>query len=71
MVIVLYSQRDIFQSTSPVRGTTDGRSRSTEANFKFQSTSPVRGTTKEQGHKHLTDEISIHVPRAGDDPGRS
>ena len=57
----------IFQSTSPVRGTTDVVA-GMDAYVLFQSTSPVRGTTR-TGHKsdHQSG-ISIHVPREGDDP---
>ena len=36
----------------------------------FQSTSPVRGTTRYLFGKFPLSSISIHVPRAGDDPNR-
>ena len=38
-----------------------------EAVFVFQSTSPVRGTTDIHVHALRARDISIHVPRAGDD----
>ena len=39
-------QYTIFQSTSPVRGTTAGRIGTAQIQMVFQSTSPVRGTTQ-------------------------
>ena len=56
----------IFQSTSPVRGTTLA---ATLFRFSsgFQSTSPVRGTTYEALARGGSRYISIHVPREGDD----
>ena len=56
----------IFQSTSPVRGTT-GRLQIRQYTDKFQSTSPVRGTTAEYLALKNGVIISIHVPREGDD----
>ena len=35
--------------------------------IKFQSTSPVRGTTSALRNGNLHGQISIHVPREGDD----
>ena len=56
-----------FQSTSPVRGTTWCYIRISR-HIVFQSTSPVRGTTKLVEGSVVFIDISIHVPRAGDDP---
>ena len=58
--------RSLFQSTSPVRGTTTATRRSTRS-FRFQSTSPVRGTTLQAKYPDFNLDISIHVPREGDD----
>ena len=56
-----------FQSTSPVRGTTWLYRVRFSVPSEFQSTSPVRGTTALLVPHCGRDEISIHVPRAGDD----
>ena len=56
----------LFQSTSPVRGTTV-MPYYPEAMAVFQSTSPVRGTTAGFEQRLSAVEISIHVPREGDD----
>ena len=56
----------IFQSTSPVRGTTTITLYRCLA-MRFQSTSPVRGTTEPVQLRVPEGAISIHVPRAGDD----
>ena len=40
-----WGHRKIFQSTSPVRGTTAVEERLNQLTEGFQSTSPVRGTT--------------------------
>ena len=55
-----------FQSTSPVRGTTDN-SGNIQLTSEFQSTSPVRGTTIIYLYLSIAIYISIHVPREGDD----
>ena len=56
----------LFQSTSPVRGTTAAGINPLLA-ATFQSTSPVRGTTDAMDFASIDLEISIHVPREGDD----
>ena len=66
MVNLIDRNAKIFQSTCPVRGTTES-SKIFPKSGKFQSTCPVRGTTGYglcQGSDHR---ISIHVPRAGHD----
>ena len=55
-----------FLSTSPARGTTL-RASSFTAPPQFLSTSPARGTTKDSLACLGAIEISIHVPREGDD----
>ena len=55
-----------FQSTSPVRGTT-AKATDVPGWEPFQSTSPVRGTTQAQRWFEDGADISIHVPREGDD----
>ena len=57
----------VFQSTSPVRGTTRGYVSRKSDGIIFQSTSPVRGTTQSNSISKGDNGISIHVPRAGDD----
>ena len=57
---------ELFQSTSPVRGTTSRRAFLPVASV-FQSTSPVRGTTELAKQPLNAGGISIHVPREGDD----
>ena len=56
----------IFQSTSPERGTTIFKYNSCALSI-FQSTSPERGTTTGIYFSSFFSNISIHVPRAGDD----
>ena len=56
-----------FQSTSPVRGTTLSVCRHDMWMYVFQSTSPVRGTTVGNRDIYPKAQISIHVPREGDD----
>ena len=56
----------LFQSTSPVRGTTQHWIYP-PVTRRFQSTSPVRGTTEALARGGSRYEISIHVPREGDD----
>ena len=60
-------RRSSFQSTSPVRGTTTPRLPVFPGCQLFQSTSPVRGTTLQFPHAAVRLDISIHVPREGDD----
>ena len=55
-----------FQSTSPVRGTTESQTSAIPRRL-FQSTSPVRGTTNILKIAAFDAKISIHVPREGDD----
>ena len=57
----------LFQSTSPVRGTTSVVRVQIPVHHRFQSTSPVRGTTALCASLELSADISIHVPREGDD----
>ncbi len=59
-----------FQSTSPVRGTTEAMGL-LEIYKEFQSTSPVRGTTLPTWRGLHREGVSIHVPRAGDDSNNS
>ena len=59
----------LFQSTSPARGTTGYSMKKLTVN-QFQSTSPVRGTTIGGKRIVLGINISIHVPRTGDDKSR-
>ncbi len=66
MLMIIHSI--IFQSTSPVRGTTF-KEQLRVALAKFQSTSPVRGTTVRGFWVRGGMLISIHVPREGDDNG--
>ena len=42
-------------------------SRPQTGHLAFQPTSPVRETTPQKERLHLSDDISTHVPRAGDD----
>ena len=57
----------LFQSTSPVRGTTARDVFFADVSELFQSTSPVRGTTRPQLPSSPLAVVSIHVPREGDD----
>ena len=57
----------LFQSTSPVRGTTVKIFQIRPSPCEFQSTSPVRGTTLIVCLLVPEPHISIHVPREGDD----
>ena len=61
----------IFQSTSPVRGTTYEEQIAQFFGVQFQSTSPVRGTTRSDSGGARRVAISIHVPREGDDDRHS
>ena len=65
---IVLRPRASFQSTSPVRGTTFLDRRFADYKYLFQSTSPVRGTTVAVFVLVSLADISIHVPRAGDDP---
>src|SRR5699024_5849690 len=55
-----------FLSTSPARGTTNREGRLSMEN-EFLSTSPARGTTILRRISGRRRNISIHVPREGDD----
>ena len=67
LAIYLLVLLDTFQSTSPAWGTTYGKNKSFGGEEQFQSTSPAWGTTTTGSSPALTTEISIHVPRVGDD----
>ena len=56
-----------FQPTSPVRETTSDKARQDLEAKLFQPTSPVRETTGLVCAQVHPDQISTHVPRAGDD----
>ena len=58
--------RVLFQSTPPLRGATNEKSR-TEKDRRFQSTPPLRGATIPEPVEALTNTISIHAPLAGGD----
>ena len=55
----------------PPCGGRQGRHHAPERSGRFQSTSPVRGTTLAERCGGVVVDISIHVPRAGDDHDRS
>ena len=56
-----------FLSTSPARGTTKTESAMRAIGSEFLSTSPARGTTGTAVDAYNYADISIHVPREGDD----
>ena len=58
-----------FQSTSPVWGMTAALKWDFCAGVVFQSTSPVWGMTADGYQNTYEWEISIHIPRVGDDNG--
>ena len=57
----------IFQSTSPVWGMTSARQTRQSTLLQFQSTSPVWGMTDRYNACPIFKNISIHIPRVGDD----
>ena len=60
-------QSVVFQSTTPVRGSTRDTPNTSLISL-FQSTTPVRGSTYSGTWIIYPEEISIHDPRAGIDP---
>ena len=62
-----FSAFGAFQSTCPVRGTTEPFAIQLSLVMSFQSTCPVRGTTEPLKHLAESSIISIHVPRTGHD----
>ena len=59
-----------FNPRPPCGGRPEGASTKTQTFGEFQSTSPVRGTTPCSRPCRRWPQISIHVPRAGDDVTR-
>ena len=59
----------IFQSTSPVWGMTYTANMVYHKVNEFQSTSPVWGMTSRARRSRYKKDISIHIPRVGDDVG--
>ena len=57
---------EVFQSTSPAWGMTAAATSSDRLGV-FQSTSPAWGMTLWQELQRETEDISIHIPRVGDD----
>ena len=60
-------QKEVFQSTLPVRGATSCRNLWYNIHVGFQSTLPVRGATCDSDRLAAAIAISIHAPRAGSD----
>ena len=66
--VIVLQQLFAFQSTSPAWGTTSYPLKGFRYAFYFNPR-PPRGGRRRQAHKELyAREISIHVPRVGDDP---
>ena len=64
---VLAQNKQVFQSTHPLRGATLPEVNHKDQNTIFQSTHPLRGATRRGAGKGNGRKISIHAPLAGCD----